>query len=342
MDLSKYKNKGLSGLANLGNTCYINSCLQVLSHTYELNNFLDLQVYKSKLNNICDSALLIEWDSLRQMLWSKNCIIAPNKFIKTLQKVAKIKNEPKFTGIEQNDVSEFLIFIVDTFHTALSREVNMSIQGNIQNNKDELAVKCYERIKSMYSKEYSEVWNIFYGIHVSNIISTDTAQSLSTTPEPFFMLDLSIPTHKKNIDLLDCLKLYVEGEKIDQYLNETTGERETVEKQIMFWSFPNVLVIDLKRFNSSNKKNQSLIDFPIENLDLSPYVIGYNKDSYVYDLYGVCNHNGNVHGGHYTAFIKNANGKWYHFNDTIVTEIEESNIITPKAYCLFYRKKTIL
>jgi ubiquitin C-terminal hydrolase len=103
-----------------------------------------------------------------------------------------------------------------------------------------------------------------------------------------------------------------------------------------------VLVIDLKRFNSSNRKNQCLVDFPIENLNLSPYVIGYNKDSYVYDLYGVCNHSGGVHGGHYSSFIKNANGKWYHFNDTIVVEIMESNIITPKAYCLFYRKKTIL
>jgi ubiquitin C-terminal hydrolase len=45
-------------------------------------------------------------------------------------------------------------------------------------------------------------------------------------------------------------------------------------------------------------------------------------------------------GGHYTSYVKNANGKWYHFNDTIVSEVGlKESIISPKAYVLFYRKK---
>ena len=45
-------------------------------------------------------------------------------------------------------------------------------------------------------------------------------------------------------------------------------------------------------------------------MDLSKYVKGYDKKSYVYDLYGICNHGGNTWGGHYTAYVKNADNNW--------------------------------
>jgi ubiquitin C-terminal hydrolase len=132
----------------------------------------------------------------------------------------------------------------------------------------------------------------------------------------------------------------LEGE--NAWYNEETKQKENIQKKIIFWSFPSILIIDLKRFNSRNIKNQQHISFPLDNLDLSEYVIGYKKNNYVYDLYGVCNHSGGVLGGHYTSYVKNANGKWYHFNDTSVNEVGLiDSIVSPKAYTLFYRKRNV-
>ena len=345
MNNEKYKDKGLSGLANLGNTCFINSCMQVLSHTYELNNFLEDEKYKKKLQNKCDSALLLEWDNLRKLMWNSNCVVSPGKYIKTIQKVAKIKGLDMFTGFSQNDLPEFLLFIIDCFHSSLSREIKMTISGKTQNETDKIAVKCFEMIKNMYSKEYSEIWNLFYAVHVSEINDLSSGKQLQITPEPYFMIDLPIPTANKSPSLIDCFNHYVEGEVLEgenAWYNEKTQKKVDIRKKIQFWSFPNILVIDFKRFNNRFQKNQVLITFPIENLDLSEYVIGYKSESYTYDLYGVCNHSGGVMGGHYTAYVKNSNGKWYHFNDTNVSEVGiPETIISPKAYVLFYRKRQI-
>jgi ubiquitin C-terminal hydrolase len=340
IDTNKYNNKGLSGLANLGNTCFINSCIQIFSHTYELNEFLDNESYKKKIKNKHESLLLVEWDNLRKILWNENCIVSPGKFIKTIQKVAKLKDIEIFTGYSQNDASEFLLFLIDCFHNSISREVKFTISGKPENETDILAIKCFKMIENCYKKDYSEIWNLFYGVHVSEIIRVDNDKIISQTPEPYFMIDLPIPPNNKSPSLIDCFNYYVDGEIIENYKTDETNEILNIKKRIIFWSFPNILTIDLKRFNNKFQKNKIFVTFPLDNLNLSHYIIGYKKEKYKYELYGIINHSGSVMGGHYTSYVKNANGKWYHYNDTSVTEITiNESIISPKTYVLFYRKK---
>ena len=342
-----YENKGLSGLTNVGNTCYLNSCMQVMSHTYEFNDFLNKSDYKSRINKIGDSVILLEWDKLRQVLWSTNCTVAPFGFVKGVQSIAHAKGRQIFSGNAQNDVQEFLLFIIDCFHNALAREVDMQITGIAQNDTDLLAKSCYEMIQRMYKKEFSDIFNIFFGVHVSEISSLTTENTtLSVSPEPFSVISLSLPPlgGGGELTLYDCLNHYCKPEILSHengnaWFNDKTNQKEDVKRGIVFWSLPTILIFDLKRWNQNNRKVHTVVKVPIENADFSRYVKGYNPTSYIYDLYGICNHSGSSLGGHYTAYIKNANGKWYEFNDTRVSEIKEENIITAHAYCFFYRKK---
>lgn len=342
--------RGLCGMVNLGNTCFINSTIQCLAHTYELSRITSDKTITKKLNNKMESLIVVEWEKLRSLMWNKNVIISPGGFLSTVQKVAHIKDRDIFTGFTQNDLPEFLMFIIDCMHEGLQKRVKITIAGESKTTEDEYAVICYNTMKNMYEKEYSEILTTFYGLHVSDICVDGVSKS--KTPEPFLMINLPLPAmrfvsqnnrrRRATTTLYECFDKYCEPEILsgdNAWYDEDTKTHKKAERRIMFFSLPDVLIISLKRFNDSLKKDSRTVTFPLENMDLSKYVIGYNPSSYVYDLYGVCDHMGSTIGGHYTASIKNPNGRWYQMDDRTVTEIPSSKVVTAGAYCLFYRKR---
>lgn len=348
MSFTKYNGLGISGLQNLGNTCYINSMIQILNYTYELHDIIERKIEQNKVNtDKIETVILKEWWDLKTIMFNNSGIISPNKFIHFLKDVANKKNINTFSGYEQNDLTELFHFTINCFHSSMSRPttVSLTITGDSNTEKDKMALICFNLLKDLYKNEYSEIMNLFQGVYVSLLYSTKTKTTQSIKPEVFLSLDLFVPELSNN--LYDCLNNFIEPELLDgdnAWYNETTGKKENVYKNISFWSFPDILCICLKRFSfCGTKKNNTHIEYPITGLDLSKYSIGYNTQSYIYDLYAVCNHVGCMSFGHYYVFIKNSENKWILFNDNEVSIIDDlEKIISPNAYCLFYRRRNIM
>jgi len=117
------------------------------------------------------------------------------------------------------------------------------------------------------------------------------------------------------------------------------------KKKLDLWSFPEILIIHLKRFQiisqrGYGEKLNTFVDFPIRGLDLRKYVIDKSTQSApIYDLYAISCHSGGCGGGHYTAYALNQKtNRWYYFNDSSARPANESEIVSPSAYVLFYKK----
>jgi ubiquitin C-terminal hydrolase len=193
-----------------------------------------------------------------------------------------------------------------------------------------LCISLYTNWDKFYGKEYSELIDIFYGQFKTTVKTYNedkTIKEVNVLYEPFNCLLLDIPQDTEKVNLYNCLDLYCNVENIVD---------NNKEKQTLFWRLPPILIISFKRFDMMRRKNDIDIEFSTDTLDMSKYVCGYSPNQYVYELYAVIYHTGNVNGGHYFASIKEASGKWYLMNDS---QVQERGIddISRFTYCLFYK-----
>uniref|UniRef100_A0AAQ5Z842 Ubiquitin carboxyl-terminal hydrolase n=1 Tax=Amphiprion ocellaris TaxID=80972 RepID=A0AAQ5Z842_AMPOC len=156
------------------------------------------------------------------------------------------------------------------------------------------------------------------------------------------------PQKKAFFKLKDCIELFTTKEKLgaeDPWYCPNCKQHQQATKKLDLWSLPPVLVVHLKRFSYSRymrDKLDSLVDFPLRDLDMSEFLINPNAGPCRYDLIAVSNHYGGMGGGHYTAYAKNKDdGKWYNFDDSSVSPANEDQIVVSVLVCRSHGKHGI-
>lgn len=172
----KYITRGLSGIVNIGNTCYMNSAVQCLSANKLLVAYFrgsgrgkgdykkDLKYSiikaladeKKKKNSKSEKEIIVKVSDIRKrfrnsltyklrnllvVMWGVNCKVKPKAFKATLGSL-----KSTFQGHSQNDSQECLSFILDQIH----EETKTDVITEIKNLSKELA--DYQEIKEHYTK----------------------------------------------------------------------------------------------------------------------------------------------------------------------------------------------
>lgn len=331
----------LTGLRNLGNTCYMNSILQCLCNAPHLADYFNRNCYQDDINrsNLLGhkGEVAEEFGIIMKALWTGQYrYISPKDFKVTIGKI-----NDQFAGSSQQDSQELLLFLMDGLHEDLNKADNR--KRHKEENNDHLddfkaAEHAWQKHKQLNE---SIIVALFQG-QFKSTVQCLTCHKKSRTFEAFMYLSLPLASTSK-CTLQDCLRLFSKEEKLTDnnrfYCSHCRARRDSLKK-IEIWKLPPVLLVHLKRFSYDGRWKQKLqtsVDFPLENLDLSQYVIGPKNSLKKYNLFSVSNHYGGLDGGHYTAYCKNAaRQRWFKFDDHEVSDISVSSVKSSAAYILFY------
>eukprot|EP01135_Chromosphaera_perkinsii_P004711 Nk52_evm22s294 gene=Nk52_evmTU22s294 len=302
------------GLMNYGNTCYLNSVLQCLAYCPPLANVLMSQAHSShcRTKGFC---MFCEMEKQIMKMLSK-----PSGHLKPVHVLGNLKSIAKhFRFGRQEDSHEFLRYVVDGMVTSCLAGLDKSLDIRI--------------------KETNLVNQIFGG-YLRSQVKCLSCKHESNTFEA--MLDISVEI-KGCQSVKTALARFVKPDylsKDNMYKCEKCVKKVAAEKRYNVYKAPNVLTLHLKRFDhfgGFGGKLNKFVQFE-EKLDMSPYMCKVSGPVN-YNLYAVLVHSGHsCHSGHYYAFIKSSNGRWYEMNDSEVRQVSVNTVKKQQAYMLFYVK----
>jgi len=271
------KETGYVGLRNQGATCYLNSLLQSLYCT----NAFRKAIYNIPTENDADmSNSVYTLQRLFYQLQTSDTAIGTTELTRSFGWEAR-------HVFEQQDVQE------------LSRKLMERMEERM---KDTPAEKVLPEMFSGKVKTYISCINVAYE---------------SSRVEDFWDIQLNV----RGVPNLEAsLRDYIQVEKMDgenQYFAGDQYKLQDANKGVIFLSFPEVLHLQLKRFEYDFSRDQMTkindrYEFP-DTFDAAPYLSNEAdmSEPWEYQLHGVLVHQGDLTAGHYYAFIKPEKDGWF-------------------------------
>lgn len=288
------KETGYVGLKNQGATCYLNSLLQSLYFTNAFRKAI-YSIPTQNSENMDNSAYTLQ--RLFYQLQTSQAAVGTNELTKSF-------------GWETRHIFE-------------------------QQDVQELSRKLMERMEEkMKGTEFEKVLPQMFSGKIKTYISCINVPYESSRVEDFWDVQLNV---SGNENLLDSFQDYIQVEKLDgenQYFAGDEYKLQDANKGVIFMSFPDVLHLQLKRFEYDINRDMMMkindrYEFP-EEFDASSYL---DKDAdrsepWEYELHGVLVHSGDLNAGHYYAFLKpQKDGWWYKYDDDKVTKATKREVL---------------